>query len=183
MRNMVPVLPGCFASALCAQEASETCRVCSVKEQCFQTAQEREADVLKHVTRKLKVRGLTDDMERILHYLSARKRSDREVAKSGNARSDTLLKRFADERIDLGAIKFRQNPFDRQRQPMFYHMAAFVAQGIPFKPKDMTEYVQEHGDLSITTSSLASEVARFASALVAAGILERKEKRILCLAP
>jgi hypothetical protein len=171
--------PGCFGSALTAQRASETCQNCSVREQCFTLAQSQEPEVLAHLIRKLTARG-EDTLDKIKRYLSARKRLA-VTDKSGNARSDKLLARFLSESIDLSALRNRRNPFNQQVSPLHFWMADFIVKGFPFKPKDMTEHIQANCTSGLSTQSIKSEVARFASAMVSAGILERKDAYILCL--
>jgi hypothetical protein len=173
--------PGCFASILASQPESETCQKCPVHGACFEAAFERQETVLALVAVKLEARG-EDTLARVQRYVRGRCYTGTVEAKSGNARSDKLLQRFQSERINLEAFKSRENPFRDHPNRAFYWMADFILKGVPFKPKDMTEHVQAHCDTGTTTGSLKSEVARFASAMVSAGILERKEAYILCLA-
>lgn len=177
--------PGCYASLLTAQVNTPACKRCSYLGTCHARAQDAEKEVLAIIEQKLSVRSYEDAdkvLGRVRSYYARRKRSVT-VAATSNDRSDVLLRRFADERIDLDAIKRREVPFDPVDHEMFHKMTTFIVQGTPFCPKDVVEYLTDEGGVKRPASSLAAEVSRFLTALVSAKILDRKERRLLCLLP
>lgn len=172
---------GCFGSTVAAQAASPTCQSCLERDKCFEAVEAVREDVLALIPKRMSLRGVAQEdanvvVTKVAKHLRKALSPPKEAA--GN-RTEALQIKFESLGIDVEELRFRRNPFTEHNGP-YFHMGAFVCEGVPFTPKDMVEAVNERGT-SLKTSSVTSEVSRFLALLTEAGIL-KKEKRILCLA-
>jgi CRP-like cAMP-binding protein len=179
-----PLSPGCWGSVLAAQAATQTCIECGYKDACFTEAVRAEPQITEALERKLTARESDDDARatvrnRVNRYLLHRKRAPNSTPDRDMKRPDALTRRFEEQRIDVTKIKEGVNPFDQAAHPVYFQATKFILEGVPFLPKDIAEEIRTLVDY--TPSSLASEVSRFLTCLVNANVLERKERKILCL--
>jgi hypothetical protein len=180
------LLNGCHGSAVTAQGASETCRACPERVECFAAVQRNAGATIDRAMTRLAIRKVDEeDREKIaarLHsYFGKAMTLPRLTPLRKMTRVDGLRLKCAENGTRIAAIAERQNPFEEDRDGPLYQMAKFVCEGVPFTPKDMAEYLYDTG-CTLKKSSAMSEISRFVGLLVEDGILERKERHVLCLA-
>lgn len=174
---------GCFGSPVAASFASPACQSCAERDKCFEAVEASRDEVIALIPRRMKVRGAEDEAEAVVakatKYLRKALVPPVEKTKGVN-RVEALRVKLESQGIQIEDLRKRRNPFSEVHDGPYFHMAAFICEGYPFTPKDLTEAVCERGT-ALKQSSVTSEVSRFVALLVETGIL-KKEKRILCLA-
>jgi hypothetical protein len=171
--------PGCWGSVMAAQAGSAVCTVCPYQDGCFGEAVRVEAPVLAEIKRKLRGRLEDDDatatvLNRVTRYLTARKRAVDATPDRKLPRTEALARKFSDAGIDVAEMKRGVNPFCGA--DAFEPVAQVVLDLVAFKPKDVTDELKQRGK-----TINASDLSRFLTVLVDAGVLERREKNVLCL--
>lgn len=176
--------PGCWGSILAAHAASKACVECSYREGCFSQSIKNEPKVYEEIQRKTRVQALDDEesakvMTRFKRFLIQRKRSPDAIPDRKTVRSCALSRRFEENQIDVLGILDGKNPFDPVLYPIYNAATKVIIESRAFKPKDIISEVKYMSGIKI--ESLSSDVSRFLTALVNAGVLDRKEGKILCL--
>lgn len=179
------IRPGCFQSALAAHAATDACARCPDRPECFEGVRRASPGLLAGIERRIIRRGEGEEVaeavsKRVSRYIDRAMTPPRAAPLRETPRVQGLRIKFGEQGIALADLKRRKNPF-RQTDGMWFHMAALITEGYPFKPGDLAEAVVD-AIPGTKKSSLASEVSRFVALLVEEGVLERKERRILCLA-
>lgn len=154
-------MSGCFSATICA-----------------------EAPTLEMIERKVAARGLDESdrasvVTRFKRYTIHRKRAPSAIPDRAMVRSNALVRKFEENQIDVVKILEGENPFEPTLYPTYHAATKVIIESRAFKPKDILSEVRYMTDAK--PSSLSSEISRFLTALVSAGVLERKEGKILCL--
>lgn len=176
--------PGCWGSILAANASSTACIKCEHREGCFTQTIKNEPVVHGEIVRKLRAQAIENEArdateKRFKRFLIQRKRAPDTVPDRKVQRSCALSRRFEENQIDVAEILSGRNPFDAGLYPIFYEATKVIIDMGAFKPKDIVNEVKY---LSVTKAeSLASEISRFLTALVNAGVLQRQKGKILCL--